>query len=190
MKQSQIQTLIGLMKRSGVSFEPGIRPEEWIALEAKFELQFPPDWKTFLSEALPVSGGFPDWRHGLNSEQAEKSIRNQMNRPVEGILFDIRHNNFWMKDWGEKPENSDAQLALAREKLQNVPKLIPVFLHRYLPSEPLRAGNPVLSVYQTDIIYYGNDIPDYLSNEFSFDLPEGFFPPAEPDEVPFWSYFL
>jgi len=40
---------------------------------------------------------------------------------------------------------------------------IPVYSHRYLPSEPKATGNPVLSVHQTDIIYYGNDLASYFS---------------------------
>jgi len=37
----------------------------------------------------------------------------------------------------------------------------------YLPAEPLLAGNPVFSVYQTDIIHYGCDLWDYFVNEFA-----------------------
>ncbi len=44
--------------------------------------------------------------------------------------------------------------------------MIPVFAHRMLPSEPHLEGNPVFSVHQTDIIYYGFDLDDYLRHEF------------------------
>lgn len=39
--------------------------------------------------------------------------------------------------------------------------------HRYLPAEPCEAGNPVLSVHQTDIIVYGHDLRAYLRNEMT-----------------------
>jgi hypothetical protein len=39
-------------------------------------------------------------------------------------------------------------------------------MHRMMPDEPREAGNPVFSVHQTDIIYYGFDLLDYLRNEF------------------------
>lgn len=42
----------------------------------------------------------------------------------------------------------------------------PVYGHRYLPAGPVLAGHPVLSVHQTDVIYYGADLADYLSLEF------------------------
>ena len=38
----------------------------------------------------------------------------------------------------------------------------------YLPERPNTAGNPVFSVYQTDIIYYGSDLWNYLENEFYY----------------------
>jgi len=47
-----------------------------------------------------------------------------------------------------------------------------VYFHRYIPARPHLSGNPVLSVYQTDIIYYGNDLTDYFRNEFQVPLPE------------------
>jgi len=37
-----------------------------------------------------------------------------------------------------------------------------------MPERPLEAGNPVFSVYQTDIICYGADLRDYLENEFKW----------------------
>jgi hypothetical protein len=33
-----------------------------------------------------------------------------------------------------------------------------------MPERPFEVGNPVLSVSQTDIIYYGSDLQDYLEN--------------------------
>src|SRR5262249_17955195 len=46
-------------------------------------------------------------------------------------------------------------------------KLIPLISHRYLPEEPHEAGNPVFSVYQSDVIYYGTDLIDYFEREFT-----------------------
>jgi len=53
------------------------------------------------------------------------------------------------------------------QKIAEAPKLIPVYSHRFLPSEPLANGNPVLSVWQTDIIiYHGPDLESYFEREF------------------------
>jgi hypothetical protein len=42
------------------------------------------------------------------------------------------------------------------------PKLIPLLGHRYLPADPCEAGNPVFSVYQSDVIYYGANLQDWM----------------------------
>jgi hypothetical protein len=52
------------------------------------------------------------------------------------------------------------------EILDDAPRLIPIYAHRAVPNEPLEAGNPVFSVMQMDIIIYGNDLEQYLHNEF------------------------
>ncbi len=57
-------------------------------------------------------------------------------------------------------------MRIARAGLADVPQLIPVFGHRYLPGIAGQVGHPVLSVHQTDIIYYGADLADYLRREW------------------------
>lgn len=79
----------------------------------------------------------------------------------------MEHNAYWYGGWGERPTDSTAAIALAREQLCTVPQLAPVYSHRYLPAERGVSGHPVLSVHQTDIIYYGMDLLDYVHQEFS-----------------------
>ncbi len=58
-----------------------------------------------------------------------------------------------------------------------------MFSHRYLPSGPQFAPSPVFSVHQTDVIFYGDDLLDYVAYEFGA-------PPRHPSartHVPFWS---
>ena len=64
------------------------------------------------------------------------------------------------------------------------PKLIPVYSHRMMPDEPQAAGNPVFSVHQTDIIYYGSDLADYLRHEFSLPGREPW--PSQTRAIRFW----
>ena len=51
-------------------------------------------------------------------------------------------------------------------EVAKAPRLIPILSHRYMPDDPPLAGNPVFSVYQTDIIYYGYDLASYFESEF------------------------
>ncbi len=74
------------------------------------------------------------------------------------MAFDIENNGFWLEAWGPKPEVLSDQLRIAKEHYDQAPKLIPIFSHRYIPATPSEIGNPIFSVYQTDIIYYGYDL--------------------------------
>jgi hypothetical protein len=105
--------------------------------------------------------------------------------PVESVCFDIEHNGFWWPEWGERPRELQRAIEQAKAHLAASPFLIPVYGHRYLPTEPLEAGNPVLSVWQTDIIYYGRDLRSYLANEFgaAHQLPHD----GEVRHIRFWS---
>ena len=78
------------------------------------------------------------------------------------------YNDFWPQEWGPKPSSLVEAFRIAKQKVGDAPKLIPIYGHRYLPDRPNTEGNPVFSVYQTDIIYYGSDFLNYLENEFSY----------------------
>ena len=85
---------------------------------------------------------------------------------MEGVLFDVEQNGFWYDGWGRRPSPVADALAVARRRLADVPRLVPVYGHRYLAAGRGSAGHPVLSVQQTDIIVYGTDLADYLRREF------------------------
>lgn len=72
----------------------------------------------------------------------------------------------WQPSWGPQPDNLKAQKARVRELVESAPRLIPLLAHLCLLSEPCVAGNPVFSVWQSDIVVYGADLRDYLLFEF------------------------
>jgi hypothetical protein len=43
--------------------------------------------------------------------------------------------------------------------------MVPIYGHRYLPAGRGSWGHPILSIWQTDIICYGNDLADYMDRE-------------------------
>jgi len=152
---------LDLVRRGGASLAPGLSAAEFAAVEERFGFQFPPDLRSLLAAALPV-GRFPNWR-AVDSRELQETLA----WPIESICFDVEHNDFWWSDWGERPRAVANAIERARTQLATVPFLIPVYGHRYIPAEPLAAGNPVLSVWQTDIIYCGRDLRSYLANEFA-----------------------
>jgi len=187
MNQKQAYRIIKLLKEKGVSFDSGLTDIEIEKIKNEFGIIFPNDLKLLLQTELPVSSGFVHWRLGINSEKGKQEIENRLNWPLEGLLFDIKNNSFWLDKWGSKSADYSKQKKIAVNELEQQPKLIPIYSHRYLSNEPCEMSNPVLSVYQMDIIYYANDLMDYFSNEFGIELPKSFGTIPEPKRIRFWS---
>lgn len=186
MNQYQIKEVIKQLKAKKVKFEQGLSDHEIHNIEHKFNLTFPPDLRDFLQTQLPVSNSFVNWRLGLQSEKEATKIRQTIDWVFEGLAFDIRHNMFWLSQWGTKSDNIEQNIAVAKKHFQSYPKMIPIASHRYIPSQPNKVGNPVFSIYQTDIIYYGYDLAHYLANEFGFTLSDSFPVVNEPRYIKFW----
>lgn len=141
------------------------RPAIWTAgytaaelddAQARFALRFPPDLVALLRARRPLRGY--DWTG------PEDPIRRALAWPLAGLLFDVE-NGLWRPEWGERPADAGERAECVTALVAAAPPLIPILGHRYLPAEPLEAGNPVLSVYQSDIIYYGRDLEDYFARE-------------------------
>jgi hypothetical protein len=152
---------LAILKRAGVVVESGLAEEEFLRVEGEFGFMFPPDLRAFLGAGLPVGERWVDWRDGDRAQ-----IQGWLDAPLRGMCFDIRHDSFWLREWGTRPADVEAACAIARAAVAAAPRLIVVYGHRYLPERPSAEGNPVLSVVQTDIVYYGVDLLDYLENEF------------------------
>lgn len=175
--------LVSDMKRRGVEFAAGMSDQEVEAGEVRFGFRFPPDLCAFLQAALPQGKRFPNWRSG-----DEAGLREWLDLPRHGILFDVEHSGFWLAEWGNRPEALAKAKTLASDVLAAAPKLIPIYAHRMIPEEPQLVGNPVLSVHQTDIIYYGFDLADYLRNEFNLGHREPW--PEQLRRIPFWTQIV
>lgn len=164
----EIRLAIEFLRSRNVIFDDGLSVAEIIAIETRYGFHFPSDLRAFLQAALPVSiakydvsSGFPNWR-----SDPEEQLRWRLGFPLEGIEFDVEHNQFWLSSWGPRPADLREAIEIARQCVSSAPKLIPVYSHRYIADEPRSAGNPVMSVHQTDIIYYGQNLQDYFEQEF------------------------
>jgi hypothetical protein len=172
-----------ILCQAGVAFEQGLSQFEIQHIEQLYQFTFPPDLRNFLMFALPASKGFLNWR-----EAEEEEIVNSLLWPYIGICFDIEHNSFWLDEWGQRPASLEEAFTIAKKAVENAPKLIPINGHRYIPDRPNEAGNPVFSVYQTDIIYYGSDLAEYLENEFRYYFGRsGYSLKSEIKYIEFWS---
>ncbi|MFI8370960.1 hypothetical protein [Streptomyces sp. NPDC085466] len=173
---------------------PGLSEAELQRIEQEYGFEFADDHRAFLASGLPVSqppeegdtweNPWPDWRNG-----DPKGLRERLEWPVEGIALSVRRG-YWHPSWGQRPEDADEALQQAQALLARVPKLVPIYGHRFLPAGRGSHGHPVLSVWGTDIICYGTDLVDYVNHEFDdFDAhtPDDWRPQAT---VSFWRDFL
>ncbi len=141
----------------------GYTQAELDAAQDRYDLRFPPDLVDLLRERRIERGH--DW------VADETNIRKMLAWPLEGILFDVEESDLWWPEWGERPGTAEERAEVVGNVVSSAPKLIPLFGHRFLPQEPFERGNPVFSVYQSDIIYYGADLADYLEREFDNSSP-------------------
>jgi len=150
MDREHWSELAALLQVGHLPFDAGLTDEEVERIERKYAFRFPPDLRAFLQIVMPANIGFHDWRDGN-----EAGLREMLDWPLIGCLFDVEHTDFWLPEWGIRPASLSDALKIATEKVNEAPKLIPIYSHRFISEEPYEEGNPVLSVYQTDIIYYG-----------------------------------
>ena len=172
------QEEFAILRGAGVTIAPGLTPTEADRAEGVIGAKFPPDLRAFLSEGLPLGQGFPDWREP-NSEVIVhllgwpfrgitvhafwgETVGGRLRWPFRGIVKDA----FWLDTWGSRPADLNEARNIARAKVDEAPRLIPVAGYCYIPAEPELPGNPVFSVHDTDIIYYGDDLSTYLRLEF------------------------
>lgn len=115
-------------------------------------------------------------------------IENKLNWPYESILSDVKNSCYWNPNWGIQPEKFEGQQSQVKTLIDTAPKLIPIYLHRYIPDQPSQKNNPIFSVYGTDSVVYGNNLAHYLAREFRLELPEQFYKYLnEITEIEFWS---
>ncbi len=201
----------GLDWQGGIRWSTGPSDAEINQVESWWAVRFPPDYRLFLrhlhtmdramvgarfvdaTQMIPTKG--PSFYTWLTDTSA---LREAFEWPLEGLLFDLRHNDLWLPGWGARAATLSEGEARIRELVAAAPRLIPIYGHRYILGEPHTSGNPVLSVYQSDIIVYGQNLRSYLLVEFAAIL--GISPAQNLDEeqtgtsavedVPFWGEFL
>lgn len=177
-EEMALQTLLSLRARF-CRLEGGLSDRELSLAEERVGCTFPPDLAALLQIAVPVAENFPSWRDLRNP-----SLQRQLERPTEGVVFDVLHNQFWHPDWPDRPGNYADAEAAARASLATVAPLIPILGHQYMPSQPTEVGNPILSVCQTDVFIRGIDLAVWGAGDGGLDGTE--FKTG----IPFWGYWL
>lgn len=185
MGDGMYKKTMDVLKAKGIKFEPGLTTDEIVKIEKLYAIKFPKSLKVFLMEGLPISKGFYNWRNfELNNVEFIKSI---IYKPLKDIN-DSAEEVYWCEEWGEEPVSTADKVKSVRERLKKAPTLLPLFSHRYMP-ETVDNKPPVISVHGIDIIYYGENLEDYLEVEFGEkEQDEINFERISP--IPFWSEIM
>jgi hypothetical protein len=173
--------VVARLEDAGVRLDRGLTEADVKRVEKKFGFAFGSDHRALLRTALPLGDAWLNWRHATPAK-----IRERLQAPVEGVMFDVLNNGFWVAGWGPRPEDPLAAERTAREELSRVPVLIPLYGHRYLPAAPAPEGSPVFSVHQSDVLVYGSDLLEYVDVEFGSAEPPTAVPADRP-RLDFWS---
>ncbi len=204
----------GTSWKQGTRWKKGLGVEEIKGLEDDWNINFPEEFRTFLSvlNAPTMKCSRYSWSKGKPNELVQvddapsfydwaedfSQIKSARNWLKEGIMFDVEESDLWRESWGPKPAGREKQEQKLAELINSAPTLIPVVGHRYLLDHVLSTGRPVLSVYQSDVIIYGSNLADYLFRDFGEMFSEqpqvplgvGSIEPEEVATIPFWGELM
>lgn len=168
------------MENMGIVFSKGLDDNEIKQVETLYNIKFPNIYKQFIQEKLPISNGFYNWRDF--SEKNVLYISEIIDRPTK-TLKDFWYEIDWYENWGNIPLSENDRKISIFNKIEKAPKIIPIYNHRYIPC--IKDNPPILSIYGTDVIFYGKNLLDYLDNEFfNKELDNNL---KNYDYIPFWS---
>lgn len=190
--------------QQGTRWSGGLADTEIRAIEERLSLSFPPDYRLFLRRLhttdrpmvgarltddgrldLELSWGITNW------SVDEDPIRGARGRLVEGFMFDVEAGGLWKHAWGARPESEDERRRRVADVIAAAPRLIPIHGQCYLVADPCKAGNPVVSIVQSDVVAYGANLREYLISTFDWTPNTDFVRGHEAaQDIPFWGEFV
>ncbi|MCL9804462.1 SMI1/KNR4 family protein [Flavobacterium amniphilum] len=169
----------------GAKWVDPLSDEEVNALEIKWGIKFPDDFKSFLKilhrvdkcdffeeEDFETNEITLRENHLFHNWRDEELIKERFANPLEHLKFDVFSSiqPSWLKAWGTRPETEAECIAVMEKWMEKASILIPVNSHRYLISEPTQKCNHVISMYGFDTLLYSLNLREHLINELRWDL--------------------
>ena len=159
----------------------GLTDSEIDALEQRWSVRFPPDYRLFLKilhcldRPITIATYDGDTREIIPADSAlfhnwqkdTELITNVYQQIIDDLSYEVVNNSVWKPGWGRKPVTKYGQGQQIEVLIRQAPKLIPIYDHRFLLAEPYQAGNPVVSIQQSDIVIYAPDFFSFLCKDFS-----------------------
>jgi hypothetical protein len=178
-----VEEVVERLADAGVRLDRGLTEADVKRIEQKFGFSFGPEHRSLLRTALPLGDTWLNWRHATPAK-----IRDRLRAPLDTVIADVLAHGFWPVSWGERPGDAAAAESTARERLAQVPVLVPLYGHCYLPAAPAPAQSPVFAVQASGVSVHGADLLQFVDVEFG-PVPSG-SPASSPAAAPrleFWS---
>lgn len=159
--------------------------QEIDALEIKWKIKFPADFRSFLKILHRVDKAnfyededfetgeieiresqlFHNWRD-------DEMIKERFENPLEHLKWSVfsEIQPHWLKSWGPRPDGKEECITIMENWMEKANILIPINSHRYLISEPTQSCPHVISMYGFDTILYSLNLREHLINELRWDL--------------------
>lgn len=159
--------MIEKLKRAGISFEAGLRDEEFTRIESTFGFRFPSEIRAFLACGLPVGDHFYNWRD-LSAVNVQK-FRDFSLSIEKAFYFDLENNRddlrTMLRGRFSEIEDQKQYTEAVLDYLRRSTKLIPFYAHRCFFDG--MDNMPMVSFWQpVDSVFYGENFEDYLETEF------------------------
>lgn len=152
------QHALNVLRGSGCTIDSGLSEEELRSVEKTFKFYFSEEHRALLTLGLPQGASWPNWRDG---EYAE--LKAMLDWPVASVLHDVEESDFWHPQWGERPRTQAERVRVAREALQAIPRMVPIYAKLYCAGRDVTSPNPVFSIMHSDVMYLGASINDWIS---------------------------
>lgn len=158
--------------------------EEIHMIEEIYNYDFPNKFIDFLNSDFYMYDQGYDWKDFSNDNIQE--IKRMISYPVEFLKENVAEIE-WNEQWGVEPLTLRDRDRKIKGLLLSAPQLFPVYQHRYIPVINQKTP-PVLSIHDSDVIYYGRNYKQYIKYEkrknvfLNIDLNIKRYP-----YIPFWS---
>lgn len=176
---------VGAVGRPPVYGRGGLAPADVAGIERQLGFPLPDDFAYLLANVRDPGQVLFPW-----ADFSKERYDALMEWVLEGVLRTVGRSGYWLKAWGERPEEIAERVIVVRQNFPNWPKLLPIYGHRFLAAEPCQPGNPVFSIMHTDIIYYGANLADYLVTEFIDREHRAVWSVQPIRRIPIWSDFV
>ncbi|MVO08181.1 hypothetical protein GOQ30_03250 [Flavobacterium sp. TP390] len=169
----------------GAKWIDPLSDDEIDALEIKWNIKFPSDYRSFLrilhkvdkddafEEENEETGEmtlsyfplFHDWRN-------DALIQDRLEYPFKFIKWKVFESSQpgWLKSWGNRPSSESECLAIVENWIEKARILIPINSHRFMVSNPNSTANHIISCYGFDTILYSLNLREHIINELRWDL--------------------